>query len=189
MSVDRSLFLFLNGLHCSFLDPVMYYGTRTVLWLPLYILFLYAVIRRHRWQAIRILICAMVMIIASDQLSNIFKDFVARPRPSHEPGLTGIHLVRGYTGGQFGFYSAHASTTLAIAIFLISLLGKRCRFFTPSILFWAFFMSFTRIYLGVHYPSDILAGWLAGGLIGWGASRACRMLIDEDRHVAGRSSS
>ena len=110
---------------------------------------------------------AAIMIIFSDQLSNVVKDWIARPRPTHEPGLTVIHTVNGYTGGQYGFYSAHASTTMAIAIFLIRILKNQYRYFAPLILLWAFFMAYTRIYLGVHYPTDLVAGWLAGGLIGW----------------------
>ena len=119
------------------------------------------------------------MIIFSDQLSNIFKEWIARPRPSHEPGLTGLHTVNGYLGGEFGFYSAHASTNLAIAVFMIIIVGSPFRYFPSLILVWAFFMAYTRIYLGVHYPGDILAGWLAGGLIGWGFGQLCGWVVRE----------
>jgi len=171
--LDQSFFLFLNGFHCPFMDEVMYWGTHSLTWLPLYALFLYLVIRKYRQQTFWIVIFAAFMILASDQLSNIFKELVARPRPTHDPGLTGIHTVNGYVGGQFGFYSAHASTNLAIAIYLVILLGNPFRFFSVLVLGWAFFMSYSRIYLGVHYPADILAGWVAGGLIGWACGRLC----------------
>jgi undecaprenyl-diphosphatase len=166
--IDQTVFLFLNGFHCPFFDLVMYWGTQSLVWLPLYLFLLFLVIRLYKWQTFWILMFAALMIIVSDQLSNIFKDWVARPRPTYEPGLPIIHTVNGYLGGQFGFYSAHASTNLAIAVFLICIFQKRFRYFSPFIIAWAFFMAYTRIYLGVHYPGDIIGGWIAGGLIGWG---------------------
>lgn len=165
--------MFLNGWHCPFLDAVMYWGTNKLTWLPLYVLLLYLVIRRYKWQTIWIVLFATLMIIASDQMSNVFKDWIARPRPSTDPGLTGVHTVKGYLGGAYGFYSAHASTNLAVALFMIMILGKPFRCFSVIMFAWAFFMAYTRIYLGVHYPGDILAGWIAGGLIGWGSGRLC----------------
>ncbi|MEI7661301.1 MAG: phosphatase PAP2 family protein [Bacteroidota bacterium] len=177
LSFDRSLFLFLNGLHCPFFDPVMYYGTWTVTWIPLFLFFLYAIIRRYKWQSLWIILFAALMVAASDQLSNLVKDWVARPRPTHQPGLEGIHTVAGYTGGPYGFYSAHASTSMAIAIFLVRMLMGRYRYFTVLILFWAFFRAYTRIYLGVHYPLDLVAGWAAGGALGWGFGLACSRVV------------
>lgn len=174
---DQTLFLFLNGLHCSVFDQLMYWGTKTSAWLPLYGLLLYLVIRRYRWQTLWILLFAVCMIVFSDQLSNIFKAWVVRPRPTHETGLTGVHTVNGYLGGQFGFYSAHASTNLAIAVYTIILLGSPFRYFPSLILAWAFFMAYTRIYLGVHYPFDILAGWIAGAFIGWGFGQLCGWVV------------
>jgi undecaprenyl-diphosphatase len=176
-SLDQSFFLFLNSLHCPFLDQVMYWGTNSLTWLPLYTLMLYFVIRKYRWQAAWVVLFAALMIIVSDQFSNIVKDLVARPRPTHEPGLTGIHTVKGYLGGEFGFFSAHASNNLSIAVFLIILLGSPFRGFPLLMLSWAFFMSYTRIYLGVHFPGDTLAGWVAGGLIGWGFGQLCGWFI------------
>jgi undecaprenyl-diphosphatase len=172
-SFDQTIFLFLNGLDSPFFDPVMFWGTNTLTWLPLYILLLYLVSRRYKWQTLWIVFFAALMILVSDQLSNIIKEWVGRPRPTFEPGLTGIHTVNGYLGGQFGFYSAHASTNLAIAVLMIILLGRPFRYFPVLMLSWAFFMAYTRIYLGVHYPGDILGGWIAGGLLGWGFGLLC----------------
>jgi len=178
ISTDRSLFLFLNGLHCAVVDPLMYYGTATLTWVPLYVFLLYAVIRRYRWQSVWILLFAALVVLVSDQLSNLVKDWVARPRPTHEPGITGIHTVHGYTGGQYGFYSAHASTSLALAIFLIRVLKHQFRFFPVLILLWAFFRAYTRVYLGVHYPGDLVAGWIAGAFIGWLFGKACAWWVN-----------
>jgi undecaprenyl-diphosphatase len=176
-SADQSLFLFLNGLHSPFLDSVMYWGTNTTTWIPLYFLLLYLVIRKYKWQTFWIVMFAAMMVIVSDQLANIFKELVARPRPSHEPGLTGLYTVNGYIGGQYGFYSSHASNNLAIAIFTIMILGRPFRYFGMMMLTWAFFMAYTRIYLGVHYPGDILAGWTAGGIIGSGFGYLCNWFV------------
>lgn len=177
VSLDQSLFLFLNGLHTPFLDPVMYYGTRSSLWIPLYLLLAFLTIRKYRWNAVWIILVTALMVTASDQLSNLVKETVARPRPGHEPGLTGVHHVYGYAGGAYGFWSGHASTNLAVAVYMVMLLQRPFRFF-PALMFgWAFFMAYTRIYLGVHYPGDILAGWIAGATIGFLAGKlACRLV-------------
>ena len=180
-SFDQTIFLFLNGLHSPFFDTVMFWGTNTLTWLPLYVLLLYLVIRRYKWQALWVLLFAALMIIFSDQLSNIFKEWIVRPRPTYEPGLKGVHTVNGYLGGQLGFYSAHASNNLAIAVFMIILVGNTFRYFPVLLLAWAFFMAYTRIYLGVHYPGDILAGWIAGGLIGWGFGLLCRWIVSDKK--------
>jgi undecaprenyl-diphosphatase len=182
LSIDRSLFFFLNGLHCPFFDPVMFWGSKTLIWLPLYLLMLCLIIKQYKWQTLWILIFTAIMILLSDQLSNIFKDWVARPRPTFEPGLTGIHTVNGYIGGKYGFYSAHASNNMAIAIFLILILRNRYKYFSLLILSWAVFMAYTRIYLGVHYPGDILAGLFAGALIGWGFGLLCIWFVYKKNH-------
>ncbi len=176
-SIDQEVFLFLNGLHCSWFDLVMFWGTRPIIWLPFYLILTYLAVKQYKWQTLWIILFAVVMIFISDQLSNIFKDWIMRLRPTHEPGLTGIHTVNGYKGGLYGFYSAHASSNMAVAIFLIMILGYKYRWLSPLILFYAFFMSYTRIYLGVHYPADIIAGWLAGGLIGLCSALACQRLV------------
>jgi len=176
-NIDLALFFVLNNLHTAFFDNVIYWGTQSLVWLPLYLFLLILVIRRFRWNTLWILLFIAVMILVSDQLANFAKDLFARPRPTHEPGLTGIHTVYGYTGGQFGFYSSHASNTMAIAVFLIILLRGMNRYLSWLILLWAFFMSYTRIYLGVHYPGDILIGMVAGGVIGWIAVTGCEWVI------------
>lgn len=176
-SIDQEVFLFLNGLHCSYFDPVMFWGTKTIIWVPLYLALLYLVVKNYKWQTLWILLFTILMIIVSDQVSNFFKDWFMRLRPTHEPGMTGIHTVHGYTGGMYGFYSAHASSNMAIAIFLIMILGDKYRWLFPVVLFYALFMSYTRIYLGVHYPADIIAGWFAGSLIGFLSAMICLHLV------------
>ncbi len=163
--LDHRLFLFLNGMHNPFFDHLMLGATRSLIWLPVYLVFFWLVVREYRWQTIWILIFAALMILASDQLSNVVKDSVQRLRPSREPGLA-VHLVEAYKGGLYGFYSAHASNTFAVSLFLIILLRRSFRWFFIPVIAWALFMSYTRIYLGVHFPGDTLAGILAGSVIG-----------------------
>lgn len=175
--LDQQTFLFLNGLHSSLLDPWMFWGTKSLVWLPLFLFLLFLAFRKYRWQTLWILLFTALMVTFSDQLSNVFKMLVARPRPTHEPSLTGVHTVNGYTGGLFGFYSAHASTTMALAVFLILLLKDRYPYLLPLLLLWALFMSYTRLYLGVHYPLDLLTGIAFGAGIGYGTARLFRLFI------------
>lgn len=144
----------------------MYYASKSILWAPVYLLFLFLVIQKYKWQTLFILVTAAIMITISDQLCNLSKDFFQRLRPSNEPGLI-VHLVRAYKGGLYGFYSAHASNSFAIAVFVIMLLGKSYRCFFIPVILWAFFMAYTRIYLGVHYPGDTLMGIIMGSIIGY----------------------
>ena len=164
--IDRALFLFLNGFHNLFFDGLMFWITKGLLWIPISLFFIFFLIRKYKWNALVIVLCAGLMVLASDQVSWLVKETVQRLRPSQQPGLM-VHMVEAYKGGTYGFYSAHASNTICVAVFLIILLGRSCWYvYVPAIL-WSVLMSYTRIYLGVHYPGDILAGWIAGGMIGY----------------------
>jgi undecaprenyl-diphosphatase len=164
--IDRASFLFLNGFHNLFFDGLMFWITKGLLWIPLSLFFIFFLIRKYKWNALVILLFAGLMVLASDQMSWLVKETVQRLRPSQQPGLM-VHMVEAYKGGTYGFYSAHASNTICVAVFLIVLLGRNGWYvYIPAILF-SLVMSYTRIYLGVHYPGDILAGWIAGGILGY----------------------
>jgi undecaprenyl-diphosphatase len=173
--IDRSLFLYLNGMHTPLLDQVMYYASKGLLWFPLYLVFLFLVIRKYKWQALLIILFAALMITVSDQFASLSKDFFQRLRPSNEPGLN-VHLVFAYKGGQYGFYSAHASNSFATAVFLIMLLNRQYRFFFIPVLLWSCFLSYTRIYLGVHYPGDTLTGIIIGSFLGFVSAKIFLMI-------------
>jgi undecaprenyl-diphosphatase len=168
IKMDRSLFLFLNGIHAAWLDTVMFWISKALVWIPFYLLLLWLVIRKYGKGTLWILLFIALMITAGDQLANLFKDGVQRLRPSQDGTLCCVHLVNGYKGGTYGFYSAHASNTFALAVFLIMVLRKHYRNIAAVMIPWAFILSYSRIYLGVHYPGDMLAGMVVGVLLGTG---------------------
>jgi undecaprenyl-diphosphatase len=175
--IDHQLFFFLNGMHNPFFDSVMYQLTHFLVWIPLYLLILYLVIRHYKWQVLVVLLFVAVMILVSDQLCNIIKETVQRLRPSNDPALSAVHIVNGYRGGTYGFYSAHASNNFAVAVFLVVMIGNRFRYIIPIVLAYAVVISYTRIYLGVHYPGDTVCGALAGSVIGFILGKLCLRTI------------
>lgn len=165
---DKELLQFLNSFHTPWLDPVILFLTATFAWLPLYLFLVYLVVKEFKKESWMILLGVIVTILLADQITaSIMKPYFARLRPSREPTLEGlIHLVGGYTGGQFGFASSHAANTFGTATFYFLLFGKTKRWIGWLFL-WAAFMTYTRIYLGVHYPGDIIVGGTIGVLCGW----------------------
>jgi undecaprenyl-diphosphatase len=165
---DKELLRFLNGYHTPWLDPVMLFLTETLAWLPLYVFLLYLVIKEYKKESWIILLGIALTILLADQITaSIMKPYFARLRPSREPTLEGlIHLVQGYTGGQFGFASSHAANTFGTATFFFLVFGNTKRWMI-WLFVWAAFMTYTRIYLGVHYPGDVIIGGAVGMICGW----------------------
>jgi undecaprenyl-diphosphatase len=153
-------------------------------WIPLYIAILIFLVIKYKRRMIVLVIVIALLITASDQLSDVIKNSVKRPRPCYEKTLEGkVHTVNGRCGGMYGFVSSHASNSFAVA--LLSLLMFRRRWFSISIVAWALAVGYSRIYLGVHYPGDVLFGSLFGALTGWAAF----LLFDfTDRRLLMKSS-
>jgi undecaprenyl-diphosphatase len=160
---DEQFLLFLNQFHSDWLDPVVLLVTKTQFWIPLYLILLFLIFKNYKREGFIIVAGIALTILLADQItSTIMKPFFLRLRPSHEPSLKGlVHIVNGYLGGQYGFASSHAANTTGVAFFIFLLFRNRYRWI-GLIFIWAFVMSYTRIYLGVHYPGDILVGALVG---------------------------
>lgn len=171
-NLDKELFLFLNGFHSAGLDPVMLLITKTEFWTPLYLLLIYLIFKKYNTEGWLILAGAAMAILLSDQItSSLMKPFFERLRPSQEPSLQGlVHLVDDYKGGLYGFASGHAANTFATAFFVWLLFKNQYRWIW-TIFIWAALMTYTRIYLGVHYPGDILAGAVIGIFCGYAGYR------------------
>lgn len=178
--IDTKLFLTLNGMNIPWLDPTMWVLTGKFIWIPLYALLLWWLYKRFEWrQATVYLACVVLTIVIADQVcGGALRGAIGRLRPANiaNPISGMVHIVNDYRGGNYGFPSCHAANSFGLAV-IMSLIMKR-RWFTWSILAWAMLNSYTRIYLGVHYPGDILVGASVGSLTGWGMYAVSRAIIN-----------
>ncbi|MEI6765975.1 MAG: phosphatase PAP2 family protein [Bacteroidota bacterium] len=167
--LDIRVTLFLNSLHCPCLDNLMMWCTNGMNWLPLYVLILALLVKYYGKQTIIILLFAALLIAITDQVSsNLFKNVFMRIRPCSDSHINNmIHIVGNYRSGGYSFTSSHATNFFAIGVFLIGLLGKKIKYFTPITLLCVSFIAYTRIYLGVHFAGDVLCGAFAGTLAGF----------------------
>ncbi|WP_209330798.1 phosphatase PAP2 family protein [Lunatimonas salinarum] len=160
ISWDESLFLWLNAQRTDWLDPVMNTLTGTAIWIPFYLLLVYLLIRQYRMEAVWYLAGIVGLILLADQFTSGFmKPYFERLRPCHDPRWQDvIHNYSG-CGGQYGFASSHASNTFALATYFWLVFRSN-----PAkwMFIWAGVISYTRIYLGVHYPGDVLVGAIVG---------------------------
>ena len=164
---DQQLFLWLNGIHTPWADVLMFWVTYKFTWIPLYIILIALTIKAEGKKSLAIIITVLVAVAIADKItSGIMKPYFARLRPCNEPVLAGlIHEVSG-CGGLFGFASSHASTSFALAVVWFTLLKNKISYMW-FILAWAGLYSYSRVYVGVHYPGDILVGAFVGIAAAW----------------------
>lgn len=169
-SIDRALFLALNGYHHPVVDPIMVLISEKLTWVPLYLLMAVIAQRKWGWKGLGVFaLFAILTVVLTDQASvKLFKEVFERYRPCHNLEITHlIHTVNDRCGGQYGFVSSHAANHFGIAVyFALTLFVKNSRYIWLLML-WAALVSYSRIYLGVHYPSDIIVGGMLGGVLGW----------------------
>jgi undecaprenyl-diphosphatase len=156
--LDTQAFLWLNSFHTDSLDPIMAWITAKNSWIPMYVLIIVGIAWRYKRKSIGMLLMIIFSVAISDQVcSSILKPLIHRLRPCHEPIIQDlVHLV-GNCGGQFGFCSSHAANTFALAMCLFLLVSKEYKLIKLYFL-WAIIVSYSRIYVGVHYPIDVLSG-------------------------------
>ena len=163
LQYDRELFSLINGFHDAVLDQVMYWASNRFIWIPFYAWLLFLVIKHHRKELKIILPSIGLMILISDQSSVFIKNAVMRLRPCHDAYFADtIHLINNHCGGTYGFVSSHATNTMSLTLFLCLLLPKDLRWTKIELVAYTLLVSYSRIYLGAHFPGDIVGGWVLG---------------------------
>lgn len=171
--IERNLFLYLNGLHADWLDPIMWYLSSVVFMIPVFLFAVYYAYKKGHWRYALVMIGGIgLCVLLADRISvEFFKEIIQRYRPTHNTEIG--HLVHTvidpngheYRGGTFSFVSSHATNALALAVFIYLHFKKYSRYWL-FIFLWTAIVAYTRIYLGVHYPSDLICGGILGALIG-----------------------
>lgn len=164
--IDARLLLIVNGAHSPFFDSVMWCISGRWIWIPFYVVLAYLLFRRMSWKRASIcLVTIGLIILAADQTcATLIRSEIGRLRPANlnNPLSSFVHVVNGYRGGRYGFPSCHAANTFALAVFMSLVI--RHKWFTVMMFSWAFVVSYSRMYLGVHYFGDLFCGATIGSL-------------------------
>lgn len=166
LALDTQLFIYLNSLGSETYDGLWLIITKQVNWIPFFLLLFYLIYKKLGIkQTGYLLLFVAVLILATDQITNLFKYTFQRPRPCNNPEINSfIRVVQSRT--SFSFFSGHAANTMAVAAFLFLIFKKQFKYFGLLFL-WPLIFAYSRIYLGLHYPIDILTGYLFGFILGW----------------------
>ena len=164
--IDARLLLIVNGAHSPFFDSVMWCISGRWIWVPFYAVLAYLLFRRMSWKRASIcLVTIGLIILAADQTcATLIRPEIGRLCPANlnNPLSSFVHVVNGYRGGRYGFPSCHAANTFALAVFMSLVI--RHKWFTVMMFSWAFIVSYSRMYLGVHYFGDLFCGATIGSL-------------------------
>lgn len=175
---DRQLLLGVNGSSSLFIDGLAVVLTAPSTWIPLYVALFYLVMRNNESarQIILVVAGALLCILLAGTLDDtLVKPLVARWRPTHDPAIGMlVDTVNNYRGGKYGFFSAHAANTFSIAIYFC--LMVRSRVLSTAMILWSLVNCWTRMYLGVHFPGDIVCGLLWGAVVGTVIALVCTRL-------------
>jgi len=166
---DIELLIFLNNLGTVHWDGFWLFVTNKFSAIPLYLLLLYF---SYKYFGVKktaiIVILVVVLITVSDQTSNAFKYGFKRLRPCHNDSISHlIRLVKSSCGGRYAYFSAHAANAMAIAVFFGLTLKNNVKYLMPFLIFWAVIVAYSRIYIGVHFPLDVLTGLFFGSIYGF----------------------
>ena len=164
LELDKNLFIFLNSLGSERFDGFWLFITKQINWIPIFLIIMYLVFKHLGWRHALMIILVMALLIAlTDQTTNLFKNYFQRLRPVNNTDLDDvIHFV--HKRSSFSFISGHASNSMAAAFFLYKVLKPYLKYM-GFIFLWPLVFAYSRIYLGLHYPGDILAGYIWGILM------------------------
>ena len=166
---DKELFLYLNNLGSESWDSLWLAITHEFTFAPLYAILLFLIYKKMGWKALLLMVFVIAaMITFTDQITNLFKHIVQRPRPCRAEGVMDLTRFIAPRCGKYGFFSGHSSNSMAAAIFAGLLLKPYYKNLIYLLLIWSLIVAYSRIYVGVHYPLDLLCGLTFGALAGFG---------------------
>ena len=166
LTLDKELLIFLNGLGSSTFDPFWMVITKQSNWTPFFLILLYLIFKKVGVkQTLYLLVFIIVLITISAQFTNLVKETFQRLRPCSDPNINSlIRVVK--PSETFSFFSGHASNSMAVSSFLYFILKDKFKYFGLLFL-WPLIFAYSRIYLGLHYPTDIICGYMHGFILGF----------------------
>lgn len=166
VDLDKQLLVFLNGLGSETFDPLWFFLTKQINWIPFFLFLLYLVYKKlGAKQTIIVMLFVAVLLTVNNTITEFFKETFQRLRPCNDPEIK--EIIRNIKpSSTFSFFSGHSSNTMAVFVFLYSIFKRHYKYFVLIVL-WPFIFAYSRVYLGLHFPTDILAGYTCGIIMGF----------------------